>query len=250
MREYQETDFIDYNHGDWLDIIKSNVKKYPRLYHVMVNITSPVLSRISLYRKKISYFNIENQEAIVLNIGSGTTRLATDHINFDYYPYESVDIVGDVYQLPFCDNYADTIINFTLLEHIENPNQAIKEMYRVLKPGGFIFTVVPFIQGFHASPYDYCRWTSRGIDILHSDFDKLESGVFGGPTSGMLWILQEWIAMVLSLGIIPLYKIWFILILLLTWPIKLLDYILEKHPMASNVASNFYYLGCKSNKIE
>jgi hypothetical protein len=54
----------------------------------------------------------------------------------------------------------------------------------------------------------------------------------------MLWVLQEWLAMVLSFGSKRLYR----LVLPLTWllsPLKLLDLLLVHHPMAAQVASGF-----------
>jgi len=38
--------------------------------------------------------------------------------------------------LPFEDNSFDYVISLQVLEHVENPRPLLKEMYRVLKPGG------------------------------------------------------------------------------------------------------------------
>ncbi|MEK7508302.1 MAG: methyltransferase domain-containing protein, partial [Patescibacteria group bacterium] len=51
----------------------------------------------------------------------------------DYHP----DIVGDVQQLPMPDASVEAVICIAVLEHVEEPQKAVKEMYRVLKPGGF-----------------------------------------------------------------------------------------------------------------
>lgn len=47
------------------------------------------------------------------------------------------------------------------------------------------------MQPFHASPHDYQRYTLSGIEYLHRDFNKVESGVYSGPVSGALWAVQE-----------------------------------------------------------
>ena len=42
-------------------------------------------------------------------------------------------------------------------------------MFRVLKPGGYIYSEVPFLQGFHADPDDYQRYTLQGLKILFNN---------------------------------------------------------------------------------
>lgn len=45
--------------------------------------------------------------------------------------------------LPFSDNTFDMVFSSFVLEHVVNREKAIKEIYRVLKPGGINFCVVP-----------------------------------------------------------------------------------------------------------
>jgi SAM-dependent methyltransferase len=45
--------------------------------------------------------------------------------------------------LPYADDSFDSIYCFTVLEHVKNVREAIKEMYRILKPGGFIYIHTP-----------------------------------------------------------------------------------------------------------
>ncbi|MDD5493732.1 MAG: methyltransferase domain-containing protein [Dehalococcoidia bacterium] len=244
MRKFKSDELAETHGGDWLDGIKSAVKKYPNLYKFITQIISPVCPSIHhSYKDALALVSCENSR--VINIGSGITSLNPAFINFDYYPYENVDIVGDVHKLPFPDNYFDAVINIVMLEHISEPEKAVNEMWRVLKQDGIIYSVAPFIVGFHASPGDFQRWAFPGIERLHKGFKKLDTGVFGGPTSGMLWIWQEWLAMLISFGVKPLYQFWYIVIMLLTWPIKYLDLLLVKHSAAMNIASSFYFIGRK-----
>jgi ubiquinone/menaquinone biosynthesis C-methylase UbiE len=46
-------------------------------------------------------------------------------------------------KIPFIDNYFDIIYSKSFIEHLDSPNNFIKEAYRVLKPGGVILTLVP-----------------------------------------------------------------------------------------------------------
>lgn len=51
--------------------------------------------------------------------------------------------VGDIRSLPYKDNYFDFIYTMGTIEHIPNPFDAVKEIYRVLKPGGRAVIGVP-----------------------------------------------------------------------------------------------------------
>ena len=53
------------------------------------------------------------------------------------------DYKCDVQNLPFNDNVYDVVICNHVLEHVEDDRQAMKEILRVLKPGGFTILQVP-----------------------------------------------------------------------------------------------------------
>jgi ubiquinone/menaquinone biosynthesis C-methylase UbiE len=87
----------------------------------------------------------------------------------DYNP----DIVGDIHHMPFQDDSLDAIICLAVLEHVENPIQAWQELYRALKPGGYVFIYVPFLYYYHAEKgyyKDYWRFTRDTIDMLSRRF--------------------------------------------------------------------------------
>lgn len=67
--------------------------------------------------------------------GSEQTRLAGK--------IQQVDVIADASNLPFEDSSLDYIITSHLLEHIWDPIFCIKEWIRVLKPNGYILTIVP-----------------------------------------------------------------------------------------------------------
>ncbi len=91
----------------------------------------------------------------------------------DYHP----DIVGDVHDLPLENNSVDAIICIALLEHVEEPQKAVKEMYRVLKPGGYLYIYVPFLYYYHPMPGyygDFYRFTIDGLKYMTRDFKSVE----------------------------------------------------------------------------
>lgn len=237
---FKKLEFSDIE--DDLDKLKNKLKKFAKLYSWLINIISPVYvdnsqqSFLDLYVAK---------DKICLNIGSGNSNISDDVYNVDIFEYDNVDVVCDILDLPFEDNSIDVILNIAVLEHVPYPQKVVDEIYRVLKPNGVIYTAFPFMQGFHASPYDFTRVTEEGIKVLHQEFEDIEVKPFSGPTSGMLWVFQEWIAILLSFGSKRLHMIIYIVMMLLTFPLKFLDYFLIKHPLAKNIASGFIYIGKK-----
>lgn len=56
-------------------------------------------------------------------------------------------------QLPFGDSSMDMIHCYTVLEHVQQVEQAIREMFRVLKPGGIIYIQTPDYRNFFEGHY-------------------------------------------------------------------------------------------------
>jgi SAM-dependent methyltransferase len=226
---------------DWLNSLKEQFKrKLTWIYPIIVDVLSPVAPTFSP-RKYLPKELLSN--GLIANLGCGTTSFGKKILNLDLGAYQNVDIVASIDNLPFKNESLDGIINVAVLEHVSNPEKVVAEFQRVLKPNGLIICFIPFIQGIHASPYDFQRYTPEGIRILFKNYHiQFINSV--GPTSGFLWIFQEWLALTLSFGIRPLYKT----LVPITWilsPIKYLDYLLQYHPMAANISSGYYFLAMK-----
>lgn len=223
--------------------IKNFFKSYPRLYNFLVNLVSPVYFDRTLV-KQLEQYAYRKTHAVLVNLGSGPQHYP-GFINVDVYPYRGVHVVGDIVQLPFKNNSVDFVLVHAVLEHVPLDYKVADEIYRVLKVGGSVLCYYPFIQGFHASPHDYTRHTDVGLKVLFSKFKILALNPYGGPTSGLLWILQEWTAILLSLGNRYFYTVVLIIVMGLTFPLKFLDILLLKHPFAKQIASGFYIVAEK-----
>ena len=46
---------------------------------------------------------------------------------------------GDIRQTHYSDNYFDVIVSASAFEHVHRFDLAMREMYRILKPGGFLY---------------------------------------------------------------------------------------------------------------
>ena len=101
------------------------------------------------------------------------------------------------------------------------------------------------MQPFHAAPTDYTRWTHSGATKLVSAFSEAEIIIGAGPTSGLLWVFQHWVAIVFSFGIKPLHDFLFIIMMIFTSPLKFLDILTDQIPNAEIISSGFYIIAKK-----
>lgn len=63
--------------------------------------------------------------------------------------------LGDAYQIPYPEEYFEGVFCCWLLEHLSEPNRAISELYRILKPGGYACVIVPSPNDMTAFYDDY-----------------------------------------------------------------------------------------------
>ena len=229
---------VNYFTKDKLDIVKYIFKQYPRVYEFLIDVLSPVYPKHRMLVRRL--VNQLPEDSTLLNLGSGNTRLSESIVNIDVIDYANVDIIAEVTNLPFKEQTIDCVVSIAVLEHVENPTEAVSEIARVLKKGGKAYVYVPFMMGFHASPADYNRWTMPGLALLFKNF-KIISKVSVGPTSALLWIFQEWIAILLSFNNRKLHDLILILTMSITWPLKYFDFLLSKSKFASNVSAGFLF---------
>lgn len=64
-----------------------------------------------------------------------------DSSTLDSDHYRKIDM--DSYRIPYDDNYFDYVFSTSVFEHVQNTEEALKEIYRVLKPGGITTHSLP-----------------------------------------------------------------------------------------------------------
>ena len=102
------------------------------------------------------------------------TRCVVDkYVGLDHadsqHSLSKADIIADSYNTTVENHSFDTILSTSVLEHLECPHKAIKEMYRILKPGGYVILTCPLFWHLHEEPRDFFRYTKHG---LHFMFEK------------------------------------------------------------------------------
>lgn len=102
------------------------------------------------------------------------------------WDYGRLDLRGDLEEIPLRAGSVDTILCMVVLEHTRRPRQVIEEFARVLKPGGKIYMVVPFLWEEHQAPHDYFRFTRYGVKLL---FETLPIQIdLLRPVGGFFWL--------------------------------------------------------------
>lgn len=115
--------------------------------------------------------------ALVLDAGAGESRHSDAFRRQRYvaldlgvgdpgWDYTKLDCVADLASLPFRGGAFDGCISIVTLEHVPEPLAVLKEIARVLAPGGRFLLVVPSDWEVHQAPHDYFRYTRYGVRYL------------------------------------------------------------------------------------
>lgn len=225
--------------------LKSRVRGHRRLYSLLkfLLLPDPVLNRSKQQIPEL--IQRLGPSAVILELGSGSRRLAPQVINLDVRRLPLVDILGVGETLPFLSDRFEAVIAQAVLEHVSDPYKVVAEIRRVLKPSGYAFIEIPFMQGFHASPWDYQRFTMPGLRVLFADFEIERIGISGGASSALAWILKEWLSLLFSFGSQMIYQILGFVFGWLLVPIKFIDVLLNRYPQSAVIASSYFLLARK-----
>lgn len=150
---------------------------------------SPHRNCLERYLKK----ELPRLSGSVLDIGSKSRRydwlLERKPIAIDLVENKKKDIsFGDVNSLRFLDNSLDNIICLEVFEYLTTPQKAIDEIYRVLKPGGWLILSCPFMYKIHQDQIRYTKdfWEN----ILLAKFSQKEIKPIGNFYTIILDILR------------------------------------------------------------
>ncbi len=110
-------------------------------------------------------------------------------INFDLD--QKPRIAGDLEGLPIKDDSVEAGICVDVLEHVQRPYLAVKEIHRVLKPGAPIWFHVPFVFNVHAYPSDYFRYSHHGLRQILEDAGFRDIEVNYKPYSGFFYTMSH-----------------------------------------------------------
>jgi SAM-dependent methyltransferase len=151
-------------------------------------------------------------------------------------------VVCDAHDLPFVDGSFDGVVIQAVLEAVPEPARVAAEIHRVLRPGGLVYSEMPFMQQVHEGAHDFNRFTQLGHRRLFRWFDELGSGPVGGPGMALAWSVR-YFAMTLAGPSRRARTVLNAVAALATWWLPYLDEVLVRLPAASDAAAGTYFLG-------
>lgn len=185
---YQEVE--DY---DWVEVT-DNLRGLEALFHRLRE------------RQIIKLYNRFAKFGKILDVGCGTglilRHLPKGSVGLDinprniprakkHAPHTEV-VLGDAERLPFKDNSFPMVICTDVLEHFPDPHKPLKEIFRVLAPGGFLVGSVPvqspiwslrFLSSTHpGEPFHYL-FKKNELKKLLSSYGKTKK-----INKGCLWM--------------------------------------------------------------
>lgn len=124
-------------------------------------------------------------EALVREVPRGVTDSPALDLGADKSPYRDLlrsrgyavktlditldggaDYAGTAESTGLPDGSFDLVLCTQVLEHCMNPWAAIREIHRILKPGGHVIASAPHVWFFHPHPTDHWRFTQEGMAHL------------------------------------------------------------------------------------
>jgi hypothetical protein len=131
------------------------------------------------------------------------------------------------------------------MEHVMRPVRVMDEIHRVLKPGAFLYSEIPFLQAVHEGAYDFTRFTLSGHRKLCDRFVEQESGMVAGPGTALVWAIVEF-ARALP-GNDRLAALFGMSAQAAFFWLKYADRVVRPTSRAINAASCTYFLGTRSD---
>jgi len=142
---------------------------------------------------------------IVLNAGCGWREIGhlvegtivNQDLSWPGDTRTNVDIFSPLHTIPRPDGTFDCVICIAVLEHVANPVEVVRELFRVTKPGGYMVASVPFLQPEHKIPTDFQRYTRDGLQALFTNagFVVDEVRPMFSVYHSLHWITYEWLHM-------------------------------------------------------
>jgi SAM-dependent methyltransferase len=115
-----------------------------------------------------------NPQSRILDVGCGVKpyeplfRPYASYVGVDV-GNPAADLEGAAEDLPVDDASFDLVLCTQTLEHCVDPARAVRELRRVVAPGGRVLASTHGVQVYHPAPEDLWRWTHAGLERLFTE---------------------------------------------------------------------------------
>jgi SAM-dependent methyltransferase len=143
----------------------------------------------------------------VLDVGCGPkpyypffAHVSSEYIGVDVVENPAAELRGPVEALPVEDASFDVVLCTQVLEHCDDPAQAVRELRRVTAPGGRVLASTHGVQVYHPSPVDYWRWTHEGLRRVfeqNAEWSSLNVNAAAGTASALAMLLGTYVEIAL-----------------------------------------------------
>jgi len=107
------------------------------------------------------------------------------------YHNTKADIIANLNApLPIDSEVANTVVSFSVLEHLCEPQTMLNEAFRILKSDGALVLQVPFMWWIHEAPYDYYRYTRFGLQYMLDKAGFSDINIFPQTGFWTTWIIK------------------------------------------------------------
>jgi len=178
-----------------------------KVLDVGCNINASVIKgslRTEVEKRGIGYFGIDVDQSYfekksLIKLGVGRNNL-----------YKNIaGCIGDIHALPIKTSSEEVVVVADVLEHVEDLDSALKELHRILIPGGILIVILPYFykldcfkleyideirKSSHINKLGMCEWLNL---FRRNDFEyisKMSRSI--GFLSGLcylLWFNKKWI---------------------------------------------------------
>jgi SAM-dependent methyltransferase len=165
-------------------------------------------------------------------------------VESDVYIGPRTNLLCDAQALPVANESVDGLICQAVLHCVPDPYLAVREMYRVLKPGGIIYIEVPFCQQLVEGSRDLTRFTHPGLRHLCRMYSEISSGASSGPATTLSCMYKHFLVS-FAVGRRSRLALSAVAHLTAAW-LKYLDFLLIDRPAALDAAFGCFFLGRRS----
>jgi SAM-dependent methyltransferase len=154
----------------------------------------------------------------VLDVGCGPkpyypffAEVASEYVGVDVVENPAAELRGPIEALPADDAGFDLVLCTQVLEHCDDPSQAVRELRRVTAPGGRVLASTHGVQVYHPSPVDYWRWTHEGLRRLfeqNGEWSSVSVEPAAGTASALAMLLGTYVEIALRRSRLARPPVW------------------------------------------